>query len=601
MSKEKIGFGRIFWPSLLAAFIISIIGIIIFSLVVGGLFSSFGEFGKSKELNLVSNTILHMKLKGEISEETSSKFNATSFEMESKIGLFDILAALDMAAEDKNIAGIFIELDGISCGYTSAREIRKAIDEFESKGKFVVAYNAGEVITQKEYYLSSAANTNYGFPTSAMEFLGLSTELTFFKNTLDKLDIEMMVVRGKNNDFKSAVEPFFLEKMSDSSRLQLTTLLNNTWTEIKSDIAKSRNMKSSDLDDIANHMKIRRVADAVKYKLMDGAKYRDEVLKELAQKTSQKSEEDINLVSFEKYARKKVYQDQVLNKESEPNIAVVVAEGSISVDGDEMSSRSVCRLIREARNNPSIKTVVLRVNSPGGSALASDEIWREVKLTNAKKKVIVSMGDVAASGGYYIAAPASTIFAEPSTITGSIGVFGVLPYAGKLFENKLGFSFDQVKTNAHGGFSLNRKLTPEELSVVQEEVDLIYDEFLGRVAEGRGMTKENVNTIARGRVWSGIDAVKIGLVDQLGGLEDAIQFAAKSAGIKKDNIKVLYYPLKKEDKWSALFEALSEEDEKEVMINQKMPAILMEQYNQLKMLESLSGIQMRLPFEVNVK
>ena len=281
-------------------------------------------------------------------------------------------------------------------------------------------------------------------------------------------------------------------------------------------------------------------------------------------------------------------------------LAVIIAEGGVSKSGEGLTSDEICKLFKEVRAKQSIKTVVFRINSPGGSALASDEIWREVKLTNEKKKVIVSMGDLAASGGYYIAAPASTIFAEPTTITGSIGVFGVIPYTGKMMENKLGFTFDRAATNSHSIITTNRKLSEEEFALVQRNVDDIYDQFKARVAEGRGMTKEQVDVIARGRVWTGRDAKNIGLVDELGGLTDAITFAAEKADIKK--LKVLYYPLVEQDKLGEFLEQLEEQEdiaiEKPELI---LPKTLVSYYEQLKKLESYQGIQMVLPYEINIK
>jgi protease-4 len=601
--KNRITFGKVFWPSLIAGLLICIIGAVVFTGIIGSWMSSFDDFSETGKLQPKVNSVLHMRLEGEIAERSSSKFNPASLSMESKIGVADILLGLELAAKDSKIKGVFIELDGISCGYASIKEIRKAIDKFEKSGKFAMAYIGGEVVTLKEFYLSSAANKIYGFPTSTMEFLGLGAELTFFKNSMRKLDIEAEVIRGKNNDFKSAVEPFFRDRMSDSSEHQLKTLLNNSWTEIKNDIAKARQVKGDDLDTYANEFSIRRAEDAARLNLIDGVKYRDEVLAELAKKSGNKVKDEKFLISFEKYTKQEVYQDQLLTKNNKPNIAVILAEGGISVDGDEMTSKDICALLKKARNNPSIKTVVLRVNSPGGSALASDEIWREVKLTDEKKKVIVSMGDVAASGGYYISAPATAIFAEPNTITGSIGVFGVLPYTGKMFERKLGFTFDRVSTHDHQVLSTNRKLTKEELKIIQEEVDKIYDEFLGRVAEGRGMSKDEVNVIARGRVWSGIDAKQIGLVDELGGLQEAIAYAAKHAGIKSDMKKVLYYPIKKKDKWEDLLTALDQQNEgSDTQVKaQAIPALITEQLNKIQYLQSLTGYQMRMPFEMVIK
>ena len=600
MTEKKITFGKIFWPSFLAVFIMSIIGLIIFSLILGGIVGSFGNFGP-KPLAIKNNTVLHMTLSGEIGEKSSSTFNPSSFQMDKKVGLSDILYGLENAKTDSKIKGIFLEIEDLSCGYATAREIRNAINDFEKSGKFVVAYNAGEVITQKEYYVSSAADEVYGFPSSTMEFIGLGAELSFFKGTLDKLEVEVQVIRGSNNDFKSAVEPFFRENMSDSSRVQIERYLTSMWEDIRTDISADRKVKIEKLNMIADSAFIRRADDAVKYKLLDGTKYRDEVISLMSEKVGLDEGDDLELQAFEKYAKKKFYQSQVLAKSASPNIAVILAEGDVSVDGDGLTSKQICKLFQEVRKNKTIKTVVFRVNSPGGSALASDEIWREVKLTNETKKVIVSMGDVAASGGYYISAPATAIFAEPSTITGSIGVFGMIPYTGKMLQNKLGMTFDRAATNQHSVMTTNRKLTPEEYLLVQEEVDAIYDQFLSRVAEGRGMTKERVNEIARGRVWTGRDAMKIGLVDKLGGITEAIAYAAKKSNISAP--KVLYYPLKKMDKWADLFEQLEEEQANEMSVSQQgsMPQELVNYYNQLKSIESMSGMQMRMPFELLIR
>lgn len=597
MSDNKITFGKVFWPSLLSVFIVSIIGLLIFFLILGGIIGSFGDFGP-KPLAVKDKTILHMTLEGEIADKGANDFDPASFSMQKKIGLGDILHGLETAKEDKKIKGIYIEIGDLVCGLATAREIRNAINDFEKSGKFAIAYNRGELVSLKEYYVASAANTNYGFPSSNMEFLGLGGELSFFKGTLEKLDVEVEIIRGSNNDFKSAVEPFFLDKMSDSSRLQVERYISSMWEDIRKDIATDRNVSSKTLNEIAEDAKIRSAEDAVKYKLIDAVKYRDEVMAELSEKAGVSKDEELELQAFEKYARKKFNQNQSLTKNDKPNVAVILAEGGVSVDGDGLTSKQICKLFQDVRKNKSIKTVVFRINSPGGSALASEEIWREVKLTNEKKKVIVSMGDVAASGGYYIAAPAYKIFAEPTTITGSIGVFGMIPYLGKMFENKLGMTFDRVQTNKHAIMSTNKKMTEEERAMIQEEVDEIYDLFLSRVSEGRNMSKDKVNVIARGRVWTGTDAKRIGLVDELGGLKDAIEFAAKEAGIKDK--KVLYYPYRKMDKFLELIEQLEEEDE-ESSINikeTKLPKELVEHYERMKKIESYMGIQMRMPFEL---
>jgi len=595
MTDKKVTFGRIFWPSFWAALIVSILGLIIWLIVISGIISSFDtETG----LNVKDKTILHMQLDGEIGEKSKSDFDPMSFSMNHVAGLADILHGLEAAKTDDNIKGVFLEIDNLSCGFATAKEIRDAINDFEESGKFVVAYNSGEVITQKEYYIASAANENYGFHSSMMEFLGLGAEMMYFKNTLDKMDVEMQVIRGSDNDFKSAVEPFFRTDMSDSSRVQVERYMEGLWSDFRNDIAKDRKVSAEELNRIAENALIQSVDDAVKHKLIDASKYRDEVIDILAEKVKMKEGKELELLSFAKYSKKRFYQDQVLMKADKPNVAVILAEGGVAKTGEGLTSEEICKLFQDARANKSVKTVVFRINSPGGSALASDEIWREVELTNKTKKVIVSMGDVAASGGYYIAAPATRIFADPNTITGSIGVFGVIPYTGAMLENKLGLTFDRASTNKHAIMTTNRKLTEEELTIIQKGVDDIYLQFKQRVAKGRGMTIEQVNVVGRGRVWTGRDALKIGLVDELGGLKDAIAYAAKEAGIKEK--KVLYYPLVKEDKFGEILEQLEESEEIKASATPEIPKSLVHYYNQLKKLESYQGIQMRMPYEITI-
>jgi protease-4 len=590
MEKKKVSFWRIFWPSLVAASLVSIIGLLVWVVIIGSLFEDVPFRVKDK-------TVLHMKLNGNIGERTVTAFDANTLSVNDQIGLATILHGLRKAKTDKKVKGILLEIDGLQCGMATARELRKAINDFESSGKFVVTYYKGEYISTKALYVSTAADESYGFPSSNIQFLGLGSERMFYKKLLDKLDVEMQVIRGSNNDFKSAVEPFFLEAMSDSARHQAQVYMDGLWRDVRDDIAKDRKMDAAELDSMASRATIRDVRDAVSENMIGATKYRDQVLQIIAKKIGVKKASDIEFLSFEKYAKKGFLEDQKKMDEGSANIAVILAEGGISTSGDEMSSKEICKLIRKAREEKSVKAVVFRVNSPGGSALASDEIWREVHLTNAKKPVIVSMGDVAASGGYYISAPASVIFAEPTTITGSIGVFGVIPYTGAMLENKLGITFDRVTTNKHSVMTTNRRLTQEEMQIVQQEVDGIYDQFLQRVATGRGLTKERVNDIARGRVWTGRDAQRVGLVDELGGLEDAINFAAKKVNIKRK--KVIYYPLVKESPLEKILEQLDEaESQIHVSKAQGMPAEVQEWYQRVKKLEHFSGIQMRLPYDL---
>ena len=598
-TESKVSFGKVFWPSLVAIMIASIAGLVFFFLILGGIIGAFSDFGP-EPLALKEKTILHMQLKGTILEKADSELDPTTFTISKSIGLPDILYGLSKAKEDKMIKGLFIDVSDVDCGMATAREIRNALKDFQKSGKFVVAYNSGEYISQKAYYISSAAKEAFGFPTSTFQLTGLGGEMMYYKGMLDKLEIEVEIIRGKNNDFKSAVEPFFRTNMSDSSRVQVQRYITSIWEDMCNDIALDRKIKTEDLNLIADQLKITRAEDAVSFGLLDGVKYRDEMMEYLMKKVSEKSEDKLEFQNFEKYAKRTFYDDQEIVNNQDPSIAVILAEGEVSTDGDGLSSFEICKLFKDVRNEKSIKTVVFRINSPGGSALASEEIWREVALTNKVKKVIVSMGDVAASGGYYISSPAYKIFAEATTITGSIGVFGMIPYTGKMLQNKLGITFDQVSTNKHSVLSTNRKLSPEELAITQTEVDQIYDQFLKRVADGRKMTKEEVNVIARGRVWTGRDALRIGLVDQLGGLPDAIAFATNNAKLK--NPKVIYYPLNEDDSFSQLIELIEEETENDVRIKSNaMPKEFMEYYEKLKKIEGMSGIQMRLPYDLTIK
>lgn len=589
-NKVKVSFGRIFWPSLVASIVTLIILGFVFSAVIGSL------IGGKPVYSTGSDAILHMKLSGQIGEVSDSDFDPMTFNIKSKAGLSEILYGLERAASDDNIKGLYLEISNPQCGYATATEIRNAINKFEASGKFVVAYHQGEAIGLKSYYIASAANESYGFPSSMFEFVGLGAELMFYKGMFDKLDLEMQVIRGSNNHFKSAVEPYFLEKMSDSSRLQISRYLESIWEDLRENMGSDRNVTATDLNMYADSTLIRRVKDAVDYKLIDDVKYRDEVLQLLTEKVDAKSVDDLNLTNFNRYAQKKFLANQNIIRGKKPNIAVILAEGGVVKKGDGLSSEKINKMIREARNDENIKAIVFRVNSPGGSALASDEIWREVMLAKAEKPVIVSMGDVAASGGYYIAAPATKIFAESTTITGSIGVFGVIPYTGAMLENKLGLSFDRVGTNKRSVLSTNQKLSDDEFSIVQEEVDFIYDQFLDRVSEGRGMSKEAVNEIARGRVWTGKDAVKNGLVDELGGIQEAINFALKEVEIDSSDAKVAYYPKRKVEPWMEIIEAFENNEDKDAGI----PEELIEYYQLLKNIEQRIGIQARLPYDIKL-
>jgi protease-4 len=604
MSEQtKISFGRIFWPTLVAIGIALFLGMIFFFLVLGGIIGSFSSFGP--EPNVLENkSILHLTLEGNIQEKSHSEFDANTLTMNESLGLPDVLFALQKAETDDKIKGIYIDIGNLNCGVSTARSIRQALKEFKQDSKkFIVAYMQGEMISQKEFYIASVADELYAFPGSSFMLAGLGSESIFFKKLLEKLDVEVQVIRGENNDFKSAVEPFFLNELSDSARLQTQVLLNSIWNELATDITSSRKVNLASFNGWVNGMEVVNGEQALEKKLVDGLLYKDEILNTLAKKVSIGNVDDLELADFNAYAQQCFLEDQEKLQISTPAIAVVIAEGEVAVDGEGVSSKRVCKLLRKVRMNDDIKAVILRVNSPGGSALASEEIWREVMLTRKKKKIFVSMGDVAASGGYYIATPANRIFAEATTITGSIGVFGMIPYTGKMFENKLGITFDRTETHAHSAMTTNRKLSADELAMVQNEVNGIYSQFMQHVANGRNLTVERVNQIARGRVWSGADALKIGLVDELGSLSDVITYAKKQ--IKDSDAEVLYYPKIKEDPFKALIDLIEkengEEEESNVKITRsELPAELLESYRLLKNLESSMGIQMRIPYQLQI-
>ncbi|MEY5134049.1 MAG: hypothetical protein RLZZ198_2053 [Bacteroidota bacterium] len=600
MTDTKIPFSRIFWPTLVAIGIALSLGLVFFFLILGGIIGSFSEFGP-EPYAIENKSILHVTLKGTIQEKTNSEFDPSSFQFNESVGLSDVLFALEKAKSDDQIKGIYIDIDELNCGISTARTIRQALEDFKkSSDKFVVAYFQGEAISQKEYYIGSVADQCYAFPTSSFMLTGLGSEAVFFKKLLDKLDVEVQVIRGQNNDFKSAVEPFFLTGLSDSARLQNQVLMNGIWNELAADISVSRNIKTSEFNSWINNMEVVNPNQALAHKLVDGLLYKDELMDKLAKKSGLSKGAKIKWAEFNDYAQNAFYENQVLIQAETASVAVILAEGEVAVDGDGVSSKKLCRLFEKVRNDDDIKAVVFRINSPGGSALASEEIWREVMLTQKKKKVYVSMGDVAASGGYYIATPADRIFAEPTTITGSIGVFGMIPYTGKMLENKLGITFDRVQTHNHSVMSTNRKLTPEELAMVQNEVNGIYSQFMNRVAKGRSLSVARVNQIARGRVWTGKDALSIGLVDELGSLTDVINFAKRE--IKDKDAKVIYYPKVKEDKFSAIIKMIEQENEEEEsrlhLKKSSLPNELLEQYERIKAIESKMGIQMRMPYDL---
>lgn len=601
---NKVPFKKLFWSSFLAFLSVRVIGFIFFLFIIGIIVGGVIGGLEPEALVLKDKSILHIKLEGKIGEKSMFDLNVGNFQVEKSIGLPDILHALEAAEKEDKIKALYIDIGDIQCGVSTARSIRNAILAFRKKSKKkVLTYYQGEQISQVEFYIGSAGEKTYAFPTTNFMLTGLGGEYMFFKRLLDTLDVEVQIIRGEDNDFKSAVEPFFLTQLSDSAKFQSKELLASMWNQISQDICASRGINVKDWNMWLDNLTITNPKEALKFRLIDGIAYADEMNAMWMKSLSISSEKDLNFVSFVQYAREKFKSDQLIAQTEANTIAVVIAEGEIATSGKGINSVKLCKQLREIRNNDSIKAVVVRINSPGGSALASEEIWREITLLKKKKKVVVSMGDVAASGGYYMASAADVIFCEPTTITGSIGVFGMIPYTGKLFSNKLGITFDTVQTNMHGVMSLNKKLSPFELSVVQNEVNNIYAQFLERVANGRKIPMERVRQIARGRVWSGSAAIKINLVDKIGGLEDAIAFAQESIGNKKATI--VYYPKVKEDFWENFLSDLGNNDTESKVevhgIEESLPKALLESYEKLKNLENKMGIQMRMPYELTVR
>jgi protease-4 len=507
------------------------------------------------------------------------------------IGLDDIISSLKKAKTDINIKGIYLEISDPKAGFATLEEVRNALLDFKTSGKFIYSYS--ECYSQKAYYLASTASKLYLNPQGALEIKGLSSQIMFFKKMLEKLDMEVQIFR--HGKFKSAIEPFMLDKMSDANRSQVEIYLGSLWGHMIEGIGKSRNITVDEINNMANNLSIRNPEDALKYKLVDELTYEDEVLSAIRKNIQIHETDKINFASLEDYS-----DFATDTKVSKDKIAVIYAVGEIeSGDGsdEKIGSVRIAKAIRDARLDKNIKAIVLRVNSPGGSALASDVIWRETVLAQKTKPFIVSMGDVAASGGYYISCAADRIFAQPNTITGSIGVFGMIPNAQKALSEKLGITIDTVNTNKHSDVgTILRGATPVEYQYIQQSVEHIYDIFISKVALGRKTSKNSIDSIGQGRVWSGADAIKINLVDELGGINDAIAYAAKQA--KLTNYKLVNLP-KQRDPIQELLGNTTDEIE-----TRTMKSNLGEQYiyvKQIKNVLQLKGVQARLPYEMIIE
>lgn len=590
---------KTFWGSFFGTFAgIIVINLIALFIVMGVIFSAISDVTGHKErpIKVKSNSVLHFKLSSEITERSSDNpFENFPFSGDFKnrpLGLNDILANIEKAKDDENIKGIYLDIASIPAGIATLEEIRNALIDFKKSKKFIIAYS--EEYGQGAYYLATVADKIYLNPEGMVDFKGLSRQIMFYKNMLEKLEVDVQIFR--HGKFKSAIEPFDLEKMSDANREQTLTYLRSIWNHIVKGISAERGISANELNRYANEMLIQKADDALKYKLVDQLVYKDELLEILKEKTGAEKADKINYVELPKYTRAPESKDESKTKNK---IAIIYAVGDIiSGEGDEntIGSERISKAVRTARLDSNVKAIVLRVNSPGGSSLASDVIWREMVLAKKTKPVVVSMGDVAASGGYYIACAADAILAQPNTITGSIGVFGVFPNAEKFFSNKLGITVDTANTNKHADFgNMYRPVSKDEGAVVQKWIEDVYQDFIGKVGEGRGMSSAEVDGIGQGRVWSGTDAKQIGLIDEFGGIKDAIVLAAKKAEII--DYKIIELP-KQKDPFEELVKDLTDED---AMIDKKLKQEFGSAYSNIKNLKTLlkhQGIQARLPYDI---
>ncbi len=602
-----------FIGSTVALFVAGTLLIFVFvSALIGGLVSAFAD-GEDESVDLPEASVLQIHFDGPIVERGAQEpsFNLGSLTPEMPMGLDQIQNALQRAAEDENIEGIALHVSSVAAAPSTLLDLRAALEEFKSSGKFILGY--AEVMTLGALYLNSVADELYLHPNGGVELTGMRLETTYYTGMLEKVGVDVTVVRGPDNAYKSAVEPFIRKEMSASNRAQLTALLDDVWDEVRGGIARGRGIAPDKIDAIAESLSVRLPEDGVAMGLFDGLLYQDEFEALLEERLGEEPEfaslgeytlperllgqsfgQIEELIEMMNEAETEL-DDDLLGGE----VAVIYAVGGIESgegDAETIGSETLAEAIRQARLADDVQAVVLRVNSPGGSALASDVIWRETKLlTEAGKPFVVSMGDYAASGGYYISANADRIFANPNTITGSIGVFGMIPNAQELLEEKMGLAYDEVATHSHAGVGLNAPLDDLQLEAINEAITDIYDDFIRLVAEGRGLTVDRVDQIARGRVWSGEDALEVGLVDELGNLADAIAAAESLAGLESGADRV-YLPAQQDP-----FEAFVEDFAGVEMALRQLgfdPALVSDFRAAARMVERGDRVQARMPFSL---
>lgn len=579
----------------------------ILGLIIGSILLTFISIGiinaiissQDKPVEVKSNSVFLLKLDKEIvdraSEDPFENFNALDFETEWQLGLNSILDNIQKAKLHENIAGIFLDLSDIKAPWATAEEIRNELSDFKSSGKFIVAY--GDSYSQKAYYLASVADEVYINPEGMLEFKGLGSQIMFFKEAFKKLGVEFQAIRmGK---FKSAIEPFVNDEMSPENRAQINRFLGMMWDNIVTSISDSRNISEDLLKKAADEVSA--FADlnyAKENGLVDDLKYKDEVEQVIKVKVGVGESSKLNVIKLSRF--KKVPKPKDYKGLAKDKIAVIYAQGGVVVGDEEegyISSERISKAIRDARDDSSIKAIVFRVNSGGGSALASDIIHHELEKAAQVKPVIASMGDVAASGGYYVVACADTIVASPNTITGSIGVLGLIPNAKELFNKKLGIKIETEKTSPSADLLTPfRPMTNYEKEVMQKMIATTYNTFLTRVSDGRELSIEYVDSIGQGRVWNAIDAKRLGLVDVLGGLTTAVDIAVEKAGVEQ--YRVVSLP-KQEDPFEAVLKKLS--GETQIKMLKRNFGSLANYIKVFKEIDKNKGVQAVMPFVVEIE
>jgi protease-4 len=564
--------------------------IIISVLILVGIAASAG---KEKKATVEANSILKLDLNYKIPEKSSENpfagLGLGSTKPRKAIGLTEIRECIKKAKTDDNIKGIYIDLGLNDNGLATIEAVRQALIDFRKSGKFVYAY--GEVISQKAYYLATAADKIFLNPSGGMELKGFGREIMYYKGMFDKFGIEVQDFHC--GAFKSAIEPFIRTNMSEPNRQQLASIYGDVYGLFLNNISNERKIDTSELNKIVNGLLAENPVTEKKLKLIDDALYYDQVIDAMKEKTGVEKKKDLKFIELPKYAT-----TMEKNLEASNKIAVVYAEGEI-VDGEgsdeQIGGETFAKLISKLRKDEKIKAIVLRVNSPGGSALASDVMWRELMLAKKEKPLVVSFGDVAASGGYYISCMGDRIFAQLNTITGSIGVFGLLPNAKKFFNDKLGITFDEVKVTKHGVLGgITKPLDAEEMAFAQRNVEKTYAEFKSRVADGRKKDTAYIETIAQGHVWTGRQAIANGLVDEIGGLDEAVAYAAKQANLKDYRLKS--YP---EEKTLQQKIAESFDDVKTDWVKQQLGAEY-ETYKTIHWLKNTKGVQARMVYDLGL-